>query len=72
MAAGEFKARCLTVMDRVARDHVPLVITKRGRAVAKLVPADEESRDLFGYMAGTIDILGDIVSPLDVEWEAMR
>ena len=41
-------------------------------SVAKLVPADEESRDLFGYMAGTIDILGDIVSPLDVEWEAMR
>jgi prevent-host-death family protein len=72
MPAGEFKARCLAVMERVARDRVPLVITKRGRAVAKLVPADEEPRHLFGYMAGTIEILGDVVSPLDVEWEATR
>jgi prevent-host-death family protein len=72
MPAGEFKARCLKVMDGVARDRVPVVITKRGRAVAKLVPADDGDRALFGYMAGSIDILGDIVGPIDVEWEAQR
>ena len=72
MPAGKFKAHCLKVMDRVARDRVPLTITKRGRAVAKLVPADGGARDLFGYMAGSIEILGDIVSPLDDEWEAQR
>ncbi len=72
MPAGEFKARCLAVMERVARERVPLVITKRGRAVAKLVPVEEEPPELFGYMAGTIEILGDVVSPLDVEWEAGR
>ena len=70
--AGEFKARCLKLMDKVARDRRPIVITKRGRPVAKLVPAEDAERDLFGYMAGTIEILGDIVGPLDVEWEAQR
>jgi prevent-host-death family protein len=70
--AGEFKSQCLKLMDRVARDRIPIVITKRGRSVAKLVPADDESPDLFGYMAGTIEFLGDVVSPLDVDWKAQR
>lgn len=70
--AGEFKARCLKLMDEVARDRRPVVITKRGRAIAKLVPADEAPRPIFGYMAGTIEILGDIISPLDIAWEAQR
>lgn len=56
-AAGEFEARCLEVIDGVARDRVPVVITKCGRVVAELVPAG--ARALFGYMAGSI-----------VEWEA--
>ena len=40
MQAGEFKARCLKVMDQVQKTREPLVITKRGKPVAKLVPAD--------------------------------
>ena len=40
MAAGEFKARCLQVMDEVRSTRTPVVITKRGKPVAKLVPAD--------------------------------
>lgn len=70
ISAGEFKAKCLTLMNEVALSRVPLVITKRGKPVAKLVPADERPVDLFGRMAGTIKIVGDIVSPLDVEWTA--
>ena len=69
--AGEFKARCLELMDRVAENREEYVITKRGKPVAKLVPVEPESkRDLFGYMKGTGMIIGDIISPLDVEWEA--
>ena len=68
--AGEFKANCLRLMDEVARQRTPLVITKRGKPVAKLVPIDEGPVDLFGRMAGTIKIIGDIVSPIDVEWNA--
>jgi prevent-host-death family protein len=68
--AGEFKANCLRLMDEVARQRAPLVITKRGKPVARLVPIDEGPVDLFGRMAGTIKIIGDIVGPTDVEWTA--
>jgi prevent-host-death family protein len=69
--AGEFKAKCLELMDWVAAGHEEIIITKRGKPVAKLVPvSDKPRKDLFGYMKGTVEILGDIVSPIDVEWEA--
>lgn len=51
--AGQFKAKCLQIMDQVARSRQPVTITKRGKPVAKIVPADEaaELEPLFGYMA---------------------
>ena len=70
IAAGEFKAKCLHLLDEVAQQRAPLVITKRGKPVAKLIPIDDKPVDIYGCMAGTIRILGDIVSPLDVEWNA--
>lgn len=71
VSAADFKANCLRLMDEVAQRRQPIVVTKRGKPVAKLVPADDEPVDLFGYMAGTIKIVGDIVSPLeDLEWTA--
>ena len=70
VAAGEFKARCLKLMDDVERDRVPIVITKRGRAVAKLVPVDERPPPLFGCLVGSVTIVGDIVAPVAVAWEA--
>jgi prevent-host-death family protein len=67
--AAEFKANCLRLMDEVAKRRLPIVITKRGKPVAKLVPIDQKPIDLFGYMAGTIEIRGDIISPIDdAEW----
>lgn len=71
--AGEFKAKCLQLMDRVARSREPIVITKRGKPVAKLVPPDdpEPRAALFGYMAGTAEIRGDIVNMPDLEWSAL-
>ncbi len=67
--ATEFKAKCLKLMDNVAKTREPVIITKRGKPVAKLVPAEEQPKSLFGCMKGTVEILGDIVSPLEVEWE---
>jgi antitoxin (DNA-binding transcriptional repressor) of toxin-antitoxin stability system len=56
-------------MDEVAQQRRPIVITKRGKPVAKLVPVEEEPTDLFGYIAGTAIICGDIISPIDEdEW----
>lgn len=70
VAAGAFKARCLRLMDQVGRDRVSIVITKRGRPVAKLTPVDDRAPPLFGCLAGTVTIIGDIVAPIDVAWEA--
>ncbi|MBM3545446.1 MAG: type II toxin-antitoxin system Phd/YefM family antitoxin [Alphaproteobacteria bacterium] len=71
VAAGEFKAKCLALMDEVERTGQPLVITKRGRPVARLVPEIAASQSLFGSMRGSAVILGDIISPLDEPWEAL-
>ena len=68
--AGEFKAKCLKLMDEVAATGEELVITKRGKPVARLVPAKEERRSLLGCTKGSIKILGDIIEPaLDPGWE---
>ncbi len=74
IAAGKFKARCLSVMDDVNATGEPVIITKRGRPVAKVVPVSSKKQDLFGFMAGEFKIIGDIESPvvpLD-EWEVTR
>lgn len=70
MGAGEFKAKCLKLLDEVQRQRKQVIITKRGKPVAKLVPVTERSASFIGSMRGTMDILGDIVSPIDVKWEA--
>ena len=71
ISAAEFKAKCLKLMDEVSRTRKAIVITKRGKPVAKLVAVETEPRKpLFGYMAGTISHVGDIESPIDVVWEA--
>jgi prevent-host-death family protein len=74
MPAGKFKAQCLKVMDDVLSTRQPVLITKRGRPVAKLVPAEEQSADVFGCMKGQIEIVGDIISPaIPLEdWDVLR
>lgn len=69
ISAAEFKTNCLRLMDQVAQRRVPIIITKRGKPVAKLMPLSEEPIDIFGRMAGTIRICGDIVSSTGEVWE---
>ena len=69
IGAGEFKAKCLQLIDEVAERRQPLIITKRGLPLAKLVPI-ESTRSLFGAMTGSVTHEEDIVSPLDTHWEA--
>lgn len=64
MAAGQFKVHCLAVMDEVQSKRESVLITKRGKPVAKLVPVEKEKDDIFGFMAGKGKITGDIVSPI--------
>jgi prevent-host-death family protein len=65
MAAGKFKATCLAVMDEVQAKRVPVLLTKNGKPVAKLVPLDIEGEDpIFGFYQGKIEIRGDILAPI--------
>jgi prevent-host-death family protein len=64
MPAGAFKAQCLKVMDEVQSKRQAVLITKRGKPVAKLVPVEKEKDDIFGFYKGKIEIKGDIVSPI--------
>ena len=69
--AAEFKAKCLKLLDEVAATHQPLVITKRGKPVARVVPIElDDEHSLLGYMKGTIEIHGDILAPIDEAWSA--
>jgi antitoxin (DNA-binding transcriptional repressor) of toxin-antitoxin stability system len=64
MAAGVFKAKCLKVMDEVQAKREAVIITKRGKPVAKLVPVGTEPNEIFGFLAGKGVIVGDVVSPI--------
>jgi prevent-host-death family protein len=69
MPAGEFKAKCLAVLDDVAASRREVVITKRGRPVARVAPLEPSPR---GPLEGLIVQQGDLVSPIDVEWDPTR
>jgi prevent-host-death family protein len=71
IGAGEFKAKCLQLLDEVAASRQPFVITKHGKPVAKLVPMPPAVK-LRGALAGTVLYEGDIVSPLENDWEAAQ
>ena len=63
MAAGSFKIHCLAVMDEVQAKRETVVITKHGKPVAKLIPADKNTDNIYNFLAGKGTIAGDIVSP---------
>ena len=70
MSATEFRAKCLGLIDEVAETGREIVITKRGRPVARLVPFRRRRGAPFGLYREEIRIHGDIGAPIDVEWEA--
>jgi prevent-host-death family protein len=63
MAAGSFKSKCLAVMDEVRAKREPVVITKRGKPVAKLVPVNAEEDEIYDFLVGKGAIVGDVVAP---------
>jgi prevent-host-death family protein len=74
ITAAKFKAECLKLMDQVALKHSEIVITKRGKPVARLVAASPDKVTthvgVFGCMKGSVEVLGDITKPLDEKWSA--
>ena len=75
VAATEFKAKCLELMDRVAERSESFVITKRGKPVARLVPVEEKAQEsILGALRGLASETGDIVNPVVAPeaWETLR
>jgi prevent-host-death family protein len=68
--AGVFKARCLQLMDQVRVTRRPIVITKRGKPVAKLAPLEEEVLPLFGRLKGHSTARDDLIEPTGEVWDA--
>ncbi len=67
IAAAKFKEQCLALLEDV--DPEGIVITKRGKPIAKLIPLGTESASLIGSLRGKLEIKGDIVST-GVKWNA--
>jgi prevent-host-death family protein len=74
ISAGRFKNHCLTILDEVRATRNPVLITKRGRPVAKLVPADSSRDNFIGRLEGRFKVAGDIESPVEPpeSWEVLR
>ena len=71
MAAATFKARCLSVIKQVQSTGEPVVVTKRGVPLVKVVPIRPRKDDIFGFLQDEVRIVGDIESPIP-DWEANR
>ncbi len=71
IGAGDFKAKCLQLLNDVAVRRESLVITKRGKPVARLVPMPPDA-ELFGALAGSVREEADIVAPIDTEWNSAK
>jgi prevent-host-death family protein len=74
MAAGSFKTNCLAVMDEVQAKRETVVITKHGKPVAKLVPVNTETDEIYNFLAGKGIVAGDVVSPAvsSEEWGELK
>ena len=74
MGAAKFKATCLAVVDEVQTRREPVLITKNGKPVAKVIPAEQETNPLAIFQTGSFRSNGDVVSPVAElsEWDALH
>lgn len=70
ITATQFKARCLALLDDVA-DGEEIVVTKRGKPVARVVPVGERVHDLRGSISQLVSD-EELIAPIDLEWDAER
>ena len=72
MIISKFKAECIAVLKEAQRTHEPVIVTRRGRPIARIEPVyDNVPERKFGALKGQMRIKGDIVhSDFDTEWES--
>ncbi len=68
VSASLFKATCLELMDDVAKRQAPLIVTKHGKPMVKVGPADDTPSSPIGFLRGTVIVHDDIVSPDHAAW----
>lgn len=74
MRISTFKARCLSVVKSIHTTGEPVIVTRRGTPLVKVIPIASPSDDVFGFMAGEFRIVGDIESPVvpPEDWEILK
>ncbi len=72
ISVEQFQTKCLKLMDDVQKYHSKIIITKNGKAIAKLIPIEgkQVEKSLFSYMKGSVTINDDIVKPIGEQWKA--
>jgi prevent-host-death family protein len=66
VAISEFKAKCLALLEDVDKTKISLLVTRRGRPIAEVIPTspNRDERDWLGSMSDSMEITGDVVSPV--------
>jgi prevent-host-death family protein len=71
LSVSKFKATCLAVVEEVAKSKERVIITKRGKPVAELIPYEAEAEPVS--LKDTVAFMGDIISPVaEEDWEALK
>ena len=70
IAAAQFKAQCLTVMENVRKTRQPVIITKRGKPIAQLAPLDNVKDDFIGRLKGVFEVVGELDDDSPEPWES--
>jgi prevent-host-death family protein len=70
VAISKFKAHCLEIIKNLQSDHQPVIITKRDKPIARVMPLETEIVSLFGMFKSKGKINGDIISPIEEKWDA--
>ncbi len=67
--AAQFKAQCLALMQQVAQTGCPLVVTKHGKPMVQIAPAEPSEDEIFGFLKGKVKIVGDIMNTIPLsDW----
>ncbi|WP_341789156.1 MULTISPECIES: type II toxin-antitoxin system Phd/YefM family antitoxin [unclassified Rickettsia] len=68
IAISYFKSHCLEIIDKLQTDKESIIITKRDKAVAQILPMDNKKISLFGMLKNKAEIKGNILEPIEEKW----
>jgi len=70
IAISQFKSHCLEIIEKLQTNGQSVIITKRDKAVAKVLPIDNKKVSLFGMLKNKAEIKANILDPIDEKWDA--